>query len=144
MKYMLQHGKLENAYFQNILARISKNFTANKMSGTESLNESIVRFLDINYEGFKRVYEYSQRSTTMDPETRGLLAGIESVVSNGVGEYFARYGYIRESMGSEIDAYSDAVEAIKDEFEGDSDDESDLSVSFVNKLKSFLFFLSEN
>ena len=129
MKYMLQHGKLENAYFQNILARISKNFTANKMSGTESLNESIVRFLDINYEGFKRVYEYSQRSTTMDPETRGLLAGIESVVSNGVGEYFARYGYIRESMGSEIDAYSDAVEAIKDEFEGDSDDESDLSVS---------------
>lgn len=131
MKYMLQHSKLENAYFQNIIARISKNFTANRMSGTESLNESIVRFLDISYDNFKRVYDYTQRSTSVDAETKGLISGIESVVSEGVGRYFANHGYIATIPDglSEIDAYRVAVEAIKDEFEGTSEDEADVSVS---------------
>ena len=131
MKYMLQHSKLENAYFQNIIARISKNFTANRMSGTESLNESIVRFLDISYDNFKRVYDYTQRSTSVDAETKGLISGIESVISEGVGRYFANHGYIATIPDglSEIDAYRVAVEAIKDEFEGTSEEDSDVSVS---------------
>lgn len=132
MKCMLQHSHLENAYFQNIMSRIAKNFSAsNNIAGIESLNDSVVKFLGINYDNYKQINQIVQKSATIDAETKGLFAGIESVVTEGVGAFLNNHGYIVTIPDGlqPSEAYRVAVEAIKDEFEGSSDTDTDMNVS---------------
>lgn len=124
MKYMLQHSQLENAYFQNIMARIAKNFSASSdLAGMESLNESVVKFLGVNYDNYRQINQAVQNSTVIDSETKGLFAGIESVVTEGVGVFLNNHGYLVDLPDGvqSSEAYRVAVEAIKDEFEGTDD-----------------------
>ena len=128
MNFILKREHLANSYFLNILARVSKGLNPHQTSGVESLNNQIFKELGVNYTRFinaKKTMETHRLIDISSPDY-SFIEGIENLVESGVAFYLNKHGHTLEAQSSEH-ALQIAVEALKDEFEGESGDSLEVS-----------------
>ena len=121
MNFILKREHLANSYFLSILARVSKGLNPHQTSGVESLNNQIFKELGVNYTRFinaKKTMETHRLIDISSPDY-SFIEGIENLVESGVAFYLNKHGHTLEAQSSEH-ALQIAVEALKDEFEGES------------------------
>ena len=128
MHIYLQREHLANGYFLNILARVSKGLNPSPTAGVENLNTQIFKELNINYKSFLQIKDNAVKHHLIDINSPdyAFLIGIENVVEDGVAFYLNRHGHVLEAS-SDKHALQIAIEALKDEFEGENGESMEVS-----------------
>lgn len=128
MNFYLKREHLANSYFLSILARVSKGLNPHQTVGVESLNTQIFKELGISYNQFLSIKNRIESNNLIDKTSPdyAFIEGIENLVESGVAFYLDKHGHEIQALNAEHGLQT-AVEALKDEFEGESGDTMEVS-----------------